>query len=85
MLKIIGTFILIYLIFRVLTAYVFPWIVKWYLNRVKEKFYQQNPQYAESQKKKKKGDLTITYKDEMNQPDTDNLGEYTDFEDVKEE
>lgn len=85
MLRIIGTFILIYLIFRVLTAYVFPWIVKWYLNRVKEKFYQQNPHYAETQKKQKKGEVTITYKDDKNKPDTNNLGEYTDFEDLKEE
>lgn len=84
MFRIIGTFILIYLFFRVLTAYVFPWIVKWYLNRAKKRFYEQNPHAAESQHRKKKGDMTITYKDDTTRPDTESLGEYTDFEDIKE-
>lgn len=84
MLRIIGTFILIYLIFRILTTYVFPWIVKWYLNRVKEKYYRDNPQYAPKQKKRE-GDITITYKEKPNRSESDSLGEYTDFEEVKED
>ncbi len=43
MLKVIATFILIYLLFRVLTMWVFPLIGRWYLDRYKKRFYRQNP------------------------------------------
>ncbi|MDX9942898.1 MAG: hypothetical protein RBS53_11830 [Bacteroidales bacterium] len=82
--KLIVTIIIIYLVFRVLTTYVFPWLVKRYIERAKKKFYSDNPQFREKQEKKK-GDMTITYKEEQDQPDTDKLGEYTDFEDIKED
>lgn len=84
MLKFIGTILIIYLIFRVLTTYVFPWLVKRYIERAKNKFYSDNPQYREKQEKKA-GEMTISYKDDQDQPDTDKLGEYTDFEDIKED
>ena len=84
MLKFIGAIVIFYLIFRVLIAYVFPWLVKKYIERVKKKFYEDNPQYRERQEKKA-GDMTISYKEKQDQPDTDKLGEYTDFEDIKED
>lgn len=83
MLKFIGALVVFYLVFRVLITYVFPWMVKRYIERAKDKFYAENPQYKERQEKKK-GEMTITYKKEDGQPDTDKLGEYTDFEDIKE-
>jgi len=84
MLRIIATFVFIYLIFRVFTAYILPLIVKWYLNRAKKKFYRDNPHLARDEQKKE-GDLTISFKKDKTRTDTDNLGEYTDFEDIKEE
>jgi hypothetical protein len=84
MLKTIGTFILIYLIFRVFTTYILPFIVKWYLNRVKKKFYRDNPHLTPDDQKNE-GEMTISYKKGKKRPESDNMGEYTDFEEIKEE
>ncbi len=83
MLRIIATFILIYLIFRVLTAFVFPRIARWYLNRYKKKFYHENPWAAEAEEKRKKENTSHAGKDLHRKPDTDRLGEYVDFEEIK--
>lgn len=48
MLKVIATFILIYLLFRVLTMWVFPLIGRWYLDRYKKRFYRENPWAADA-------------------------------------
>ncbi len=82
MLRIIATFIIIYLIFRVLTAYVFPLIVRWYLGRYKKKFYNDNPWAAEAAEKRKKESIHQSGKDKTKKPDTDRLGEYVDFEEI---
>lgn len=84
MLRIIATFIFIYLIFRVFTAYILPLIVKWYLNRAKKKFYRDNPHLAPDDEKKE-GEMTISFRKGKSRTDTENLGEYTDFEEIKKE
>ncbi len=87
MLRIIATFILIYLVFRLFTHYILPWVARWYLNRFKKKFYEQNPhlrQEKQSDKKSQSG-VKISYRksDEKSGVD-DHIGEYIDFEDIKE-
>lgn len=83
MYKIIATFIIIYLIFRVLTTWVFPRVIKWYLQRYKKKFYEQNPHLRQERQHKTKGDIHISYTREANQPDSNKIGEYVDYEEVK--
>lgn len=83
MLEIIATIVFIYLIFRVFTQYVLPFLVKKFIERAKKKFYRDNPHIARDEQKKE-GEMTITFRKEKNSTDIDNLGEYTDFEDIKE-
>lgn len=53
MLKVIATFILIYLLFRVLTMWVFPLIGRWYLDRYKKRFYRDNPWAAHASERQR--------------------------------
>jgi hypothetical protein len=87
MLKIIGTFVLIYLTFRLFTYYVLPWIMRMYLNRFRKKFYEQNPHLRPDEEKPKgKSKVKITYSRSAQKSGIDNnFGEYIDFEDIKEE
>lgn len=71
MARIILIFILIYLIFRILTAWIFPRIVRWYVERYKKRFYEQNPAARSAGEKKEK-------------PLSDQIGEYVDYEEIKE-
>ncbi len=82
--KIIATFILAYLIFRIFTAWILPMIARWYINRFRKKFYERNPHARQSGERKKRGDIHITYKSSAEKTSTDDLGEYVDFEEVKE-
>lgn len=80
MFRLILTFFLIYLIFRILTAYVFPWLVNWYLRRYKEKFFRNNPWHQQRRQEK---DVHIT--GEPPKSTKGDLGEYVDFEEIKED
>lgn len=82
--KIIATFILIYLVFRIFTTWVLPMIARWYINRYRKRFYERNPHARQAGQRKKQGDLHISYKGEAGKTSTDDLGEYVDFEEVKE-
>lgn len=83
MLRIILTFILIYLIFRILTTYVFPWLVRWYLRRFQNRFYRDNPWHQQQQQHKKEGEVNISGAPPKSKKDQ--LGEYVDFEEIKED
>jgi len=39
--------LLAYIFFRILVAYILPFIVRWYVNRSSDKYFRDNPQYAE--------------------------------------
>lgn len=84
LLKIIATFILIYLIFRIFIAWILPMIARWYINRFKKRFYQQNPQARQARERHRQGEVSITYTQDPGQAATNDLGEYVDFEEIKE-
>ena len=86
MLRIIATFILIYLVFRVLTTIVFPWIARLYLNRYKKRFYRENPWAAEAgRKSSQEASRWHREKAKGREADTDRLGEYVDYEEIEED
>jgi hypothetical protein len=85
MLRIIGIFILIYLFFRIFTSIILPAIIKWQLNRFKKKYYGQNSQQTDESKKYRKGDVNITIKEDKKTFDSDNIGDYVDYEDIKDD
>ena len=73
----------IYLFFRILVRYILPWLVLRYVNKSKEEFYRDNPQYSERQQKKE-GEMTISIKrTSQGKPNSDKIGDYTDFEEIK--
>lgn len=81
--RIIATFILAYLIFRVFTAWVLPMIARWYINRYRKKFYRQNPGARKAEERRGKGKVRITYSGNAAKTNTDDIGEYVDYEEVK--
>lgn len=83
MLRIIATFIFIYLLFRILTTMIFPAIARWYLKRYKKRFYQNNPWAARAEENNSQKRQTNHQKSPKSKPDTDQLGEYVDFEEIK--
>ncbi|MEA5109860.1 MAG: hypothetical protein VB072_05475 [Lentimicrobium sp.] len=73
----------IYLTFRVLTTYIFPWLVKRSVRKYQERFYEQNPHLKPDQPRKD-GQVTIEKvgrEESGNVPE--NIGEYTEYEDIK--
>lgn len=68
MLRLITTFILIYLLFRVVTTWLLPMLVRWYINRFKRKYHRENQRPKPKQAVSK----------------TDKLGEYVDYEEIRE-
>ncbi len=82
MLRIIATFILIYLIFRFVTAVIFPLIARWYLKRYQRKFYRNNPEAAKAGERRKQEGVHIRQGKQGDKPQTSKLGEYVDFEEI---
>ncbi len=87
LIKLIATFVLIYLAFRVFTMYLFPALVRWYINRFKRKFYEQNP-HLRNEKSAGKTSSGVNISEDPQQESgkiTDKIGEYIDFEEIKED
>lgn len=82
MLEIIGTFILIYLLFRLFAYYILPILLRWFVKRTQKKFYQQyqgfNPEAKSS------GPSNQNTEKKHSQKKLDDIGEYVDFEEIKE-
>ena len=53
MLKVIATFLLIYLLFRLVTMWVLPRIGRWYVERYKKRFVRENPWAAEASRRQR--------------------------------
>lgn len=88
LIRIIATFLLIYLVFRFFTMYIFPLLVRWFINKQKKRFYEQNPHMRPpDQEEKKKQGVKFSQKEGSSKPGkpTDQIGEYVDFEELKEE
>ncbi len=82
MLRIIATFVLIYLIFRIMISFVFPRIGQWYLNRHRDKFYRNNPGAARAKERREKQGMRINQNGKEKHTDSDKIGEYVDFEEI---
>ncbi len=85
MLKIIATFILIYLVFRILISFIFPKIGQYYLNRHRDRFYRNNPGAAKAKERSERQGINISKNGKKKKSDTDKIGEYVDFEEIDED
>jgi hypothetical protein len=88
LIRIIAIFLLAYLIFRFVTLYILPWVLRSFINRQKEKFYKENPHLRKDQDpsgKKGKGGIRFSGDVHSNGKSTGQIGEYVDYEEIKEE
>lgn len=85
MLRIILTFIVIYLIFRIVLFFIIPKLGQWYLNRHRDKFYRSNPAAAKAKERRDQQQMHIKQNKDHRITDTENLGEYIDFEEIKDD
>lgn len=76
--------IVIYLVFRVLVRYLLPYLVRRYIEKQKEKFYNSGPfaDYNANRQQSKEGEINIHKKPQQNQS-KEKIGEYVDFEDIE--
>ncbi len=73
--------LLIYLLAKLFTRYLLPYILKRFIRKTEEKYKRQQQEYQDQTKKE--GDIRINYKNKKHQhKKTDDLGEYVDYEEV---
>lgn len=73
-------FFLISYILRILGRYIFPILLKRYINKKQSQFHQQfSPQDSNLEKE---GKVSIKTKPKKSKNDTNDMGEYVDFEEV---
>tara|TARA_B100001094_G_scaffold206554_1_gene200419 strand:+ start:805 stop:1062 length:258 start_codon:yes stop_codon:yes gene_type:complete len=73
-------FFLISYILRILARYIFPILLKRYINKKKSQFNQQFNQQDSTLEKE--GKVSVKTKPKKSKNDTDDMGEYVDFEEV---
>lgn len=77
--RLILWIIIIYIVYRVLVRYIFPFLVRYFIKNSQEKFYRENPNI----RRKKEGEVSIDYSPKKNNNKdnlTDDIGEYVDYE-----
>ena len=82
MLEFIAILVLIYIAFRVAVSWLLPFLVKRYLENFQKKFYQNNPGQA-GREQKSTGRVSISFNRKKSKTESDKMGEYTDFEEIK--
>ena len=60
-----------------------PYIVSHYLNRFNDHLQQEMRKQGKDQVPKKEGEVRIEYNPEKNKSKNSDIGEYTDFEEIK--
>lgn len=76
--------LLIYILVKLFTRYVFPYIIKRFIRKTQEKYQRERDSYYEERSgKKKEGEIHVNYvPDDYNQKNKDDLGEYIDYEEL---
>lgn len=86
LIKIIAVFVLIYLVFRFFTIYLFPSVLRWLVYRQKKKFYGQHSTGQKSGTDNSRSKVHFNdHQNRTNGHTTDKIGEYVDFEEIKED
>ena len=88
-LRTILIIVLVYYAFKFLFRFLFPIILKSWVDKKTQQFQQQS-NFMDSEKakefaKQKEGEIKIKPTNKSQKPDTDNVGDYVDYEDVKED
>lgn len=82
-LQLIVLILALYLFFRIFASYLAPWLLKLFIRRIQNRFFEQNPD-ANPNVRQQKGKVTIhrMNKEKENEIPPD-LGDYIDYEEVK--
>jgi hypothetical protein len=64
--------------------YLFPLLIRWYLNRFKKRFYEQNPHLRQDKHGNTSSNVN-TPKEKDADNITNRIGEYVDFEEIKDD
>jgi hypothetical protein len=76
--------LLIYLLVKLFTRYLLPYILKRFIRKTEERYKQQRKAYEDQNKQE--GDIRIEYQNKKQRSKkTDNLGEYVDYEEIDDE
>lgn len=80
--EIVILIFLLFLFLRVLASYLAPYLVKLFVRRMQNRFYQQNPGYRQ-RAENKEGKVTIhRVKDDKDNEIPPDLGDYIDYEEI---
>lgn len=86
--RIILIIFIIYYGFKLLSRYVFPWLLKRWVNKKMEQFQNQTQQQFRAQQQAKEftkqheGEIKIKARGSKSKPDTDDIGDFVDYEEV---
>ncbi|MEI6695977.1 MAG: DUF4834 domain-containing protein [Bacteroidota bacterium] len=81
MLDFIFWIIILYFSFQIIGKFIFPYLLKYFLKRVQQKFTQQDPPID---KNRKEGETNVEFVPETKKNKTsDNIGEYVDYEEIE--
>jgi len=85
MLYIFISVIIFYILVRVLGRFLLPWLIKRYLRRVKDKFFEENP-HVSTERFKGDSSIRIDYSgpSSKSKSTSEEVGEYVDYEEQKE-
>lgn len=86
-LRTILIIVLVYYAFKFLFRFLFPIILKNWVNKETQQFQQQanfmDGEKAKEFAKQKEGEIKIKTTNKTQKPDTDNIGDYVDYEEIK--
>lgn len=82
-LEIIFTIFMVLFAIRIIGRWAFPFLVKRFIQKTQQKFYNQNPDLDPSNRSSKEGEINIKYNTKPKEKLND-LGDYVDFEEIKE-
>ena len=78
--EVILWIILDIVVLRIIARYPFPYILKYFLKKFQQKIFNQN---FGSETQQKEGDTVINFAPEKKNQDSDHIGEYVDYEEIK--
>lgn len=82
LLRTILIIILVYYGLKIIGRFAFPLLMKRFMGKVEKKFQEQQGQYRKQEPTSKVGDTVIDKKPGQHKKSNDDVGEYTDYEEV---
>jgi hypothetical protein len=83
MLNFLFVILIIYVVIVILFRFVFPFLLKRFVNRLQRNIFNQNNDFQQKEyQSKKKGDINVDYIPPKSNSNTNNVGEYVDYEEI---